>query len=466
MSRADHTQHSNARNLVRDDDFFLPADSELKETGWEGEEEDKYEGLNVTQPCETEEENDDSLTYEELKNRRVIGTENMEFPDEALYGLAGRIVRKILPETETHPAALLMHILVRYGSIVGRRPYFQVEDTRHYANEFCAITGKTSDARKGTAHDRIGKVFERLDEDWEDHCCMSGFGSGEGLIKRIAEESDAEVSDDRILRVKFPDPRVFIREGELSSILSVSSREGNILGPTLRNAWDGKNLENNTVKGTLIAANPHVSAIGDITVKELRKLLSEIEKNNGSANRWAFMFVERTRVIPEANVRFDWSKERQQLMKAIKFGKSRRRMFRTEAARVLWARRYKALTAGGDDSIASMTSRAPAHVARWSMIFALLDCSTHIESKHLRAALALWDYSKRSVLHIFNTFQPSKEQSKIIDYLKTSGGATVCDIRQFVFSRNKKVKEIEAILATLEKAKVAGFNEENAEWYA
>lgn len=441
MSEANHAQKSKSTTIVLEDDEI------------------EYEQLNEVDAI------DDNLGYEELKNRRVIGTENMEFPDEALYGLAGRIVKKILPETETHPAALLMHILVRYGNIVGRRPYYQVEDTRHYANEFCAITGKTSDSRKGTAHDRIVKVFERLDPDWERDCCMSGFGSGEGLIKRIAEESDAEVSDDHILRVKFSDPRVLIREGELSSILSVSSREGNVLGPTLRNAWDGKNLENNTVKGTLIARNPHVSAIGDITVKELRKLLSEVEKNNGSANRWAFMFVERTRVIPEANVKFDWSRERRELMKAIKFGRSRRRMFRTEAARVLWARKYKSLTSGGEDSIAAMTSRGPAHIARWSMIFALLDCSTHIESRHLRAALALWDYSRRSVLHIFNTFEATPDEMKIIEYLKVSGGATASEIREHVFNRNKKADEIAEMMDKLERAKVIRQGE-SGEWNA
>jgi hypothetical protein len=411
-------------------------------------------------------ESDDSLTYEELKNRRVFGTENMEFPEEALYGLAGHIVKKILPETETHPAALLMHILVRYGNIVGRIPYFEVEDTRHYANEFVAIVGKTSDSRKGTANDRIAKIFERLDPDWERDCCMSGFGSGEGLIKRIAEDSYAEQISDTVIKVKFSDPRVMIREGELSSILSISSRDGNVLGPTLRNAWDGKNLENNTVKGTLIARNPHVSAIGDITVKELRKLLSEVEKNNGSANRWAFMFVERTRVIPEANVKFDWVKEREQLRKAIKFGMSRRRIYRTEAARVLWARKYRALTTGvEDENISAMTSRGTAHIARWSMIFALLDCSSHIESKHLRAAMALWEYSRRSVLHIFNRFEATSQQDKIIEYLKTSGGAFPTHIREDVFKRNVKAEEIEKELNYLKQMKVVQ-QDENGEWHA
>jgi hypothetical protein len=407
---------------------------------------------------------DDSLTYEELKNRRVIGTEKMDFPDEALYGLAGRIVKKILPETETHPAALLMHILVRYGNIIGRTAYFDIEDTRHYANEFVAIVGKSSDSRKGTGNDRIAKVFERLDPDWERNCCMSGFGSGEGLIKRIAEDSNAEQISERVIKLKFSDPRVLIREGELSSIISVSSREGNVLGPTLRNAWDGKNLENNTVKGTIIARDPHVSAIGDITVKELRKLLSEVEKNNGSANRWAFMFVERTRLIPEANVKFDWTEERAELIKAIRYGKSRRRIFRTEAARVLWARKYRALTSGvEDENISAMTSRGTAHIARWSMIFALLDCSSHIESKHLQAAIALWEYSRRSVLHIFNTFEANHTQSLIIEYLKMSGGANGSDIRERVFHRNLKIEEIQKELNYLKQMKVIE-QDENGYW--
>lgn len=39
--------------------------------------------------------------------------------DDALYGLAGRIVKKLDPETESHPAAILIEILIGFGSIIG-----------------------------------------------------------------------------------------------------------------------------------------------------------------------------------------------------------------------------------------------------------------------------------------------------------------------------------------------------------
>ncbi len=69
----------------------------------------------------------------------------------ALYGLAGEIVKKLKPETEAHPAALLAEILMSFGNIIGRTAYFQVEDTRHYGNIFAVKVGDTAKSRKGTA---------------------------------------------------------------------------------------------------------------------------------------------------------------------------------------------------------------------------------------------------------------------------------------------------------------------------
>jgi len=72
----------------------------------------------------------------------------------ALYGLAGDIVRKIAPETESHPAGLLIQTLMYFGNVIGRTAYYQAGETRHYGNLFAVTVGDTSKARKGT-----GKVF-------------------------------------------------------------------------------------------------------------------------------------------------------------------------------------------------------------------------------------------------------------------------------------------------------------------
>src|SRR5262249_54483383 len=49
----------------------------------------------------------------------------------AYYGLAGKFVRTIEPESEADPVGLLIHFLVEFGSVIGRGPHFRVEATRH-----------------------------------------------------------------------------------------------------------------------------------------------------------------------------------------------------------------------------------------------------------------------------------------------------------------------------------------------
>jgi hypothetical protein len=74
---------------------------------------------------------------------------------EAHHGLAGELVRFILPETESDPAALLVQTLVAFGALCGHRAYYQVEATRHYPNLFALLVGGTSKGRKGTSWDRV-----------------------------------------------------------------------------------------------------------------------------------------------------------------------------------------------------------------------------------------------------------------------------------------------------------------------
>ncbi len=47
------------------------------------------------------------------------------------------------------------------------------------------------------------------------------------------------------------------------------------------------------------------------------------------------------------------------------------------------------------------TARAEAHVVRLALIYALLDCSEHIDLTHREAGLAVWRYSVDSAASIF-----------------------------------------------------------------
>ena len=58
------------------------------------------------------------------------------FPEGALYGVAGDIIRKLEPYSEADPAALYFQLLTCIGSIFGNHAHFEVEGDRHTANLF------------------------------------------------------------------------------------------------------------------------------------------------------------------------------------------------------------------------------------------------------------------------------------------------------------------------------------------
>ena len=62
--------------------------------------------------------------------------------DQAAYhGLAGEVVARILPDTESDPIALLLQYLVSFGNAVGRGPHYLIEQDRHFANLFTVLVG-------------------------------------------------------------------------------------------------------------------------------------------------------------------------------------------------------------------------------------------------------------------------------------------------------------------------------------
>jgi hypothetical protein len=57
----------------------------------------------------------------------------------AYHGIVGEIVKRLTPETEADPVAILTQLLVAFGTAVGRGAYFEIEATRHHPHEFlCA----------------------------------------------------------------------------------------------------------------------------------------------------------------------------------------------------------------------------------------------------------------------------------------------------------------------------------------
>jgi hypothetical protein len=382
--------------------------------------------------------------------------------DEAYLGLAGRIVRVIEPSTEADPAAILFQLLVAFGNVIGRGPYFAVEDDRHFTNENVVIVGQTSKARKGTSWGRVRRRFDVVDPAWHKNRVTSGLSSGEGVIEFVRDQ--IQNSEGQIEDPGEADKRALFVEPEFARILAVCGRESNTLSAIIRLAWDGSILRTLTRKKSgLVATGGHISLIAHITKDELLKRLTDNEAGNGFANRFLWVCSRRARILPEGNP----LKEEligpldDELAEAVRFARKVGEMRRDIHASKVWAEVYPQLSEGKPGLLGAVTSRAEAHVTRLAMLYGLLDRSEVIQSHHLLAALAAWEYSERSARFVFGDAIGDRTADEILRALRDSASGLTRDQIRDHFGRHRSSAEISRALDVLAEYGLAFSNEED-----
>jgi len=320
---------------------------------------------------------------------------------EALHGLAGDVVRRIEPHSEADPVALLVTFLVAFGNAAGRAAHWHAEATPHFTNEFAVIVGNSAHARKGTSLDRILSQFEVADSFWSNNRIVSGLVSGEGVVHAVRDskqDAQGEVEDEGA-----SDKRLFVTESEFASVLAVFRRKESTLSAVLRNAWDGKTLRVLAKNVGEVASNPHVSIVAHITFDELKARLAKEDLSNGVANRFLWLCAQRSKCLPHGgSLRAEQCQDlTATLSDRLRQAKESEYMDFNPAAKNLWELAYEALTREVPGTLGHVTSRAPAHVRRLALIYALLDGAKTVDDPHLRAALALWEYCRASAECIF-----------------------------------------------------------------
>jgi len=370
---------------------------------------------------------------------RADGPKPMD--DAAYLGLAGDFVRLIEPETEADPAALLTQFLTAYGSAIGRTAHFIVESTYHFLNEFMVLVGETSKSRKGTSGDRVLDAFGHVDATWRELCIGFGLSSGEGLIEAVR---DASAKDNGV-----DDKRLLIYESEFARVLKVASREGNTLSTQIRQAWDGGKMRLMTRINPVSATGAHVSIVGHITREEIVRLLNSTEAANGFANRFLWIWVHRSKFLPDGGGRVNLNSIIERLHQATEFGRKARELKRDDKARTRWHEVYPKLSEGQPGLLGAVTSRAEAHVMRLASLYALLDRSSQIRLEHLEAGLALWRYAEDSARFVFGDAMGDPLADEILRLLRQSPiGLTRTEISNLL-GRHRKGGDIGRALSTL-----------------
>ncbi|CAN5863481.1 hypothetical protein BH24CHL4_BH24CHL4_19540 [soil metagenome] len=378
--------------------------------------------------------------------------------EAALHGLAGEIVAAFDPLIESAPVAVLTSYLVAFGNAAGPSPHGYVSETRHGLNLFAVLCGATSRSRKGTSWAPVARVFESTDNDWLQNRKVSGIGSGEGIIWAIRDPSEPKeipkTGETIIEDSGVNDKRLIVHEGEFASILKVANREGSILSEIIRKSWDGGTLQNVVKRSPVKATGSHVSILGHITVEELQRELSETSQVNGMANRFLWVFVHRSKLLPDAP-RLDAVKVSDlanRTHKALEVARQGGEIRRDAETAEVWRAVYPELSKDYPSMLGSLTARAEAQVLRLSMIYALLDCSNVVRRDHLTAALAFWQYCEDSVRFIFGDRTGDPVADRIRDALRL-GPMTETEIRD-LFGRHQKAGRIQQALQALRAAGV------------
>jgi hypothetical protein len=381
--------------------------------------------------------------------------------EEAFHGLVGEAVRLLEPASEADPAALLVQLLVGFGSMVGRTAYFVVEADKHYANEYAVLVGRTSKGRKGTSWGRTLATLTEADPKWAERRVASGLSSGEGLIwevrdpitkmERVKGEGGSVSYEEVEVDPGVEDKRLLVHEAEFPGVLRLIERIGNSLSAVLRTAWDTGTLRSMVKHSPARATGAHISLIGHATVEELTRYLTRTEMANGFGNRHLFVCVQRSKQLPEGRSvdAAALAGLRCRFAGALTFARAQGEMARDQEARAVWAEVYGELSEGQPGLAGALLARAEAHVMRLAMLYALLDLSSAIGAEHLLAALALWQYAEQSVRYAFGDGLGDPLADDLLRLLRGSPeGLTRNELMDY-FRRNQSSDRIGRALALL-----------------
>jgi hypothetical protein len=324
--------------------------------------------------------------------------------DAAYHGLLGDIVGAIAPVTEADPVAILGTLLTSVGACMGHwRSIYQ--GSTQATNLFVVLVGDSAAGRKGTAASIGRDVMNAAYPEWE-RLIVAGLGSGEGLIAHL--KSNPEGRNEH---------RALVMESEFGRLLTVMAREGSTLSPVIRDAWDGAAIGRFIAREQSLVTWHHVSIAAHVTAVELRSKMTSTDAANGFGNRFLWLAVRRTKLVPfPESPRNLIRPYADALGLAIDAAQQPGDLHWSADAADHWEGLYAASTSRRRMGLlGALVARAEAQIVRLALLYALVDRSSEVGLEHLLAAEALWDYCERSAAYIFGESTGNRHADALLE---------------------------------------------------
>ncbi len=381
----------------------------------------------------------------------------------AMHGIVGEITRLAITDSEADPVSIMSGTIATAAAHFGRGQFTRIGDTATHSRHFNVVVGNSSRGRKGTADAQVHRFFERAEaimmqassKPFPGGALQISYGplsSGEGLIFAVRDGDDKEDGDPGVI-----DKRLLVLEQELGAALRALQRNGNILSPIIRRAFDGGTLAPLTKRDRIVATNPHICISAAITMRELDELLTVNDIWNGFGNRFQWFVVRRAKIVPfpkpMPNDKVD--EIARKLARVITLAHKRgaktggNEIVMSNSAQDHWGHIYPELTQDHPGILGAVTSRQETHAWRLALTYAQLDGAARIEISHLEAALAFNRYAFDSAAYLFGGAELDPIAQTILEGLER-GPKTQSEIRD-LFGRHQTAARLNQVLSGLQE---------------
>jgi hypothetical protein len=212
-------------------------------------------------------------------------------------------------------------------------------------------------------------------------------------------------------------------EGEFASALVSMKRRGNTLSNIIRCMYDGHPLAPITKTNKISSTGHHVAIIAHITQDELLNKIPKEELYNGFVNRFLWMCVRRPKLcpFPEVMDQDQMIRFRAEILKILLWTKHNQGQFCfTKNAMNLWKEEYSRISIEEKGLMSHILSRTANQAIRLALIYAVLDCSKNVHSRHLNRALAVCKFATDSAHYIFGELDENQIAKRIVAGLKNA----------------------------------------------
>jgi hypothetical protein len=377
------------------------------------------------------------------------------------------IIGAACASSEAHPVAVAANAIAFFCAMVGRGIFQRIGDATIHCRPFMLIVGKSGKARKGTAEHTVRAVFKRADALLRQRYAnedklrvhTGGLSTGEGVAWAIRDPRDSD-ENGKGGDLGIHDKRLLAIESEFDNLLSQLRRENNTLSATVRNLFDGRDLEPLTKTSQTRATRPHVCIIGHITGHELREKSTENDAANGLMNRFMMLYVFRPKLValPEPTPENVLDQLASRIANAVYAAagsdlhtNNNREATLGDEARMLWVKSYPTLTRDRDGKGGSLLARSEVYARMLAMVFASMDGRLEIEPCDLKAAIAWVEYWHASVTYVFNCADEEDGldafTTQVLEVITRQPGITMTGLQDHW--KRKRGKEIKTSLARL-----------------